>query len=489
MKLIKMKCENCGATLDVNKNLDKIICNYCGAEILIDDEATKVKRVEDAKLKARKDNHEQSLKERNDILEQEVKEKKVKDELNSVENFKKGKFSKVLLVFFAIAVLFFFAGDGFLVKFLTLVQAGAFICAWLMGMKILKEPFKGLKIILAILGFVLIIPITSTGGGDSSASSEKIVWEDIYMYEVLPEPNGNKGQILTNSDENLSIYIYKQSESDYKEYVEECKKKGFTVDSETDTTSYDAYNKDGYKLRIYYSEYSEEYHIDLEKPLETKENAWTDSTLSKKLPTPKSTKGTVVSDSSKYYTFYAVDMSLDDFNDYVADLKEKGFTVDHYKTDESYSAKNSDGYKVSTSYEGFDTVKISITAPEENDDEEENTATEKEDNKKEDKTDNKNENKKEESSNMVDGMRKEFKEAMDSYEEFMDEYVSFMKKYANSNGTDASLLKDYSTYLTKYSKMVDAFEKWEDEDLNSKEEAYYIKVQSRISKKLLEVAY
>ena len=89
MKLVKMKCENCGATLDVNKNLEKITCNYCGAEILIDDEATKVKRVEDAKLKARKDNHEQSLKERNDILEQEVKEKKVKEELNSVDNFKK----------------------------------------------------------------------------------------------------------------------------------------------------------------------------------------------------------------------------------------------------------------------------------------------------------------------------------------------------------------------------------------------------------------
>ena len=86
-------------------------------------------------------------------------------------------------------------------------------------------------------------------------------------------------------------------------------------------------------------------------------------------------------------------------------------------------------------------------------------------------------------------MRKEIKEAMDSYEDFIDEYIIFMKKYSNSNGTDTELLKDYSTYMSKYTKAVEAFEEWEDDDLNSKEEAYYLKVQTRVSKKLLEVAY
>ena len=61
MKLIKLKCENCGAMLEVNKDLDKINCNFCGQEILIDDAATEIRRVEDAKLQARKANHEQTL--------------------------------------------------------------------------------------------------------------------------------------------------------------------------------------------------------------------------------------------------------------------------------------------------------------------------------------------------------------------------------------------------------------------------------------------
>ena len=487
MKLIKMKCEGCGASLNINKDLEKITCNYCGTEILIDDDATKVKRVEEAKLKARKDNHEQSLKERNDILEQEVKEKKIKDELNEVENFKKGKFSKVLLVFFAIAILFFFACDVFFAKLLTFVQAVAFIGAWLMGMKIVKEPFKGLKIILAILGFVLILPIINTGGG-STSDSEKIIWNNIHMHEVLPEPKGNKGIIFVNSDENLSIYIHEQSLEDYNVYVEECKKKGFTIDSESNSSSFDAYNKEGYKLSISYYEYAEKFNIDLDSPLEVKEDAWSESTLSKKIPKPKSIKGKIESDSSNYYIFYAADMTLEDFEEYVDELKDNGFIEDYYKTDTSYSAKNNDDYKVSVSYEGFNIIRISISLSKDEDyidkDNESDIIDE-----KEDKTENKKEeSSKEDSSNMVDGMRKEFKDAMDSYEEFMDEYIDFMEKYSNSNGTDLSLLKDYGIMINRYNSMVSDFEKWDDEELNSKEAAYYLKVQKRVNDKLLKIS-
>ncbi len=86
------------------------------------------------------------------------------------------------------------------------------------------------------------------------------------------------------------------------------------------------------------------------------------------------------------------------------------------------------------------------------------------------------------------GIRKEFKDAMDSYEEFMDEYVIFMEKY-KANPNDMSLLMDYASYVGKYSDMVDKFDKWEDEDLNNEELAYYLEVSSRVTSKLLKVAY
>ena len=102
MKLVQMVCENCGATLNVNEELEKVTCSYCGSEMMIVDEASKIKRVEDAKLKARKENHEQSLKERDDLLQQEIKERKIIEAENEVENFKKGKLSKALLICFPI---------------------------------------------------------------------------------------------------------------------------------------------------------------------------------------------------------------------------------------------------------------------------------------------------------------------------------------------------------------------------------------------------
>lgn len=94
-----------------------------------------------------------------------------------------------------------------------------------------------------------------------------------------------------------------------------------------------------------------------------------------------------------------------------------------------------------------------------------------------------------EDSNLIDGMRPEFKAAMDSYESFMNEYVEFMNKYF-ANPSDLTLLEDYANYISEYADFVEAFEEWEnDEDMNATETAYYIEVQSRVSKKLLEITY
>ena len=86
------------------------------------------------------------------------------------------------------------------------------------------------------------------------------------------------------------------------------------------------------------------------------------------------------------------------------------------------------------------------------------------------------------------GLRKDFKEAMDSYETFMNEYCDFMKKY-NDNPTDPGLIADYASYAAKYADFVSKFGKWENEDLNDAETAYYIEVQTRVNNRLAEVAH
>lgn len=46
MKVVKLKCPECNASLEVNSDLDNIICNYCGAKVTIEDEnESKTERV------------------------------------------------------------------------------------------------------------------------------------------------------------------------------------------------------------------------------------------------------------------------------------------------------------------------------------------------------------------------------------------------------------------------------------------------------------
>lgn len=109
---------------------------------------------------------------------------------------------------------------------------------------------------------------------------------------------------------------------------------------------------------------------------------------------------------------------------------------------------------------------------------------EKDDNATSENVENKNVNTNEE---LVDGMRPEFKDAMDSYEAFYDEYCDVMKKYA-ANPTDMEILTSYTEMLTKAVEMSEKFEVWDDNEMNDAELKYYLKVNNRVTKKLLNVS-
>ena len=88
---------------------------------------------------------------------------------------------------------------------------------------------------------------------------------------------------------------------------------------------------------------------------------------------------------------------------------------------------------------------------------------------------------------LVDGISLEFKEAMDSYEAFYDEYCEIIKKYTE-NPSDIELLADYTDMLSKAAEMTEKFDAWENSDLNSAELKYYLDVNNRVTKKLLDAS-
>lgn len=84
--------------------------------------------------------------------------------------------------------------------------------------------------------------------------------------------------------------------------------------------------------------------------------SWSDSELASMVPTVSSPVVTVDYDSEGMFSFKAADMSLDDYDSYVTQCKEKGFTDDSYESSGYYRASNEDGYEVTVSFSEYENV-------------------------------------------------------------------------------------------------------------------------------------
>lgn len=353
-----------------------------------------------------------------------------------------------------------------------------------------KKPFYKKWWFILIVIIVVIAFISKIIGGNKS-EGEKFSWSDITMGEVLPEPKSNFAKIYLNNDESLGMYIYDTSSSDYSEYVNKCEDMGFTIDTDKNSTSFEAYNESGYRLSVNYRDNSSGsyMYINLYVPIKISEIQWPTSTVGNLLPVPKSTVGKFSYEYDDSFYVNIGETNEADYSEYVTACSDKGFNVDYNKGDTYYYADNNEGYHISLKHEGNNTMSIRIDSPDETDDTtSSDTASDTNDTISETSESKESTDNTDSSEELVDGMRVDFKEAMDSYEDFMDEYVAFMKKYLESDVTDASLLSDYASYITKYAEFFEKFDKWESEDMNATETAYYIQVQSRVSQKLLDVA-
>lgn len=337
--------------------------------------------------------------------------------------------------------------------------------------------------------FVLFVVILVLGGVGSinRNKKEKFDWNEVELCDRLPKPKSNVGTIIGNDSDHLSLHVEKTSKVDYNAYIEECQSMGYTVESEKVGDNYTAFDEDGYGLDLSYI--GETMYIALDAPIEMGTLNWPKSEIAGLLPLPKSTVGKVSTDTENGCYIYVGETSIDDFNAYADECSDNGFSVDYERGDKFYNAKDEIGNKLSLSYQGNDVMVIQIRKPDETEanapeteqkqESEPTSATEQQTEPAEKSSD---------SAELIDGMRPEFKQAMDSYEEFMNEYCEFMKKYAESDGTDVGLLADYASYMKKYADMVEDFEAWDDGEMNTAETAYYLEVQTRVSKKLLEVA-
>jgi len=316
--------------------------------------------------------------------------------------------------------------------------------------------------ILAAIIAIFVIALSLSG------DDEELVWSDIVLGEMLPEPPVSEGKIQDNTAEGLWVSVRNLTDKQYADYIDACKGKGFTTDAVSDSYSYSAYNAQGYKLQL--THYGNEFDMDIrvEPPLKMEPIIWPAGVAGKKLPTPKSTVGSFSYEREDGFSVYVGNTTKADFSDYINACSDKGFTVDYNKGETGYSADDAEGWHVNIQYVGNNVMCVRIEAPakESTTIATTTTATTTAD---------------------TDALRSEFKAAMDSYETFMNDYVAFMKRYKDNPG-DLEILADYADYLKDYNAFVKDFNEWEGKDLNTAELAYYLEVQTRVSKKLLDAS-
>lgn len=333
------------------------------------------------------------------------------------------------------------------------------------------------RLTFTLLVSILLICCFAGCGGKSKNDT----WPDGGLGSMLPKPESKKIHIGNNLDDTFSADIKNAKAEDFTAYVAKCKEIGFTVDADSDSDDYTSYNTDGYKLSISFYDSLQSVSIMLSTPKVNGTFSWPTIGLATLLPTPDTNVGTITINSSIQFNAYIGETTFDDYKVYVNQCIENGFNVGYNNGEKVFSDKNNEGDSVSLEYQGFDTMYISMYAHDNGTDKTEN----KTENSETTKADNDTQSK--ENANLIDGMRPEFKEAMDSYEDFMNDYCDFMKKY-NQAPTDLSLLADYTSYMSKYAETMKKIEAIDESELSDAELNYYLEVTGRVTEKLVEVA-
>lgn len=255
----------------------------------------------------------------------------------------------------------------------------------------LFELVKKYKIIVLVIVLILIVIVALILGRGNSVKKDykDIVWSNLKLGNLIPEPPKTYGEIGVDLDTALSVTLIEVTNDEFQEYKNKCIDAKYTIESEEDKTSYIAFNENGYELRLVYSD--EELYIHLDAPEKFSEIEWPTNGLGTKLPIPKSKIGRIAWNNEESFIVHLGETSIDELNNYIKECKNYGFNLLLGESEGFYNANNDEKYELTLRYLGFNNIEISLKAPEKNSNDEKDDNTNKDDNSQnnenEDKTD------------------------------------------------------------------------------------------------------
>ena len=402
--IYEIKCENCGSTMDYSETPESnivFVCPQCGSKkILVKNAAEKnsesfQKDFESGEYGKNDNNDEIELvsfgnqgrlnqeQEKAVIPKEKTNEKNApKSNVTFQRNYKENKnvyksfdsnkkqskvFRNIILFFLfvtlACCVYFYFQHN--MMKFaISMIQAFLLISAWLNNRGFLRKDKKYLFILLTVLSLALFYPMIKLGNDfyKTDDQEEVYVWPETELGVVIPNPRLKKGKISWSHDDKFYITYSDANESDFTGYIKECQDSGFNVDHSQSSSSFTAYNSDGYYVCVHYWSGLKEISITAQAPEKLGENYWPTTGMAEILPKPDESLGLVIRDTSELLSVDIHGNKKDVFI-YAEKCIEEGFSVNYQRTEKSYYAENEQGYSLKIVYEGGEIINIRLEAP------------------------------------------------------------------------------------------------------------------------------
>ena len=129
-----------------------------------------------------------------------------------------GKISTVSIVASVLLGLIAFLAGRIFAGIIAIVWLAVAVVAILMKKDVIKVPKTWIPLLAVILSFVLVVPYFSLFKVNI-ADYEKYDWNEVVLADMLPTPESPYGEIISNSDSYLALYVNKATEEQYTQYL------------------------------------------------------------------------------------------------------------------------------------------------------------------------------------------------------------------------------------------------------------------------------
>lgn len=196
---------------------------------------------------------------------------------------------------------------------------------------------------------------------EAPTATGDLEWDKHSISSVLPAPKSTVGAHTYENEEEVKVVVSNSSKEDYDAYVNACIDCGFDVDSEKKDISYESYDEKGNRVYLSYEAGNKEMTITLYFPMVFKTMNWPTVGVGTLAPLPESLSLHVASDYGWAYSVYVENTTREEYEAYVQECIDAGFSKDVNNYGDSVWADYSNDININVAYKGFDIMYVSVT--------------------------------------------------------------------------------------------------------------------------------